>query len=113
MERSARRAAESQLEVLQAQLAKTRGERLSGVSLTDLEHLLEQISEQSHQATARINAQIDQHRHRRRCAICMDRSKNTALVPCGHLGCAECVAQLSKCHICRSDIIQRLRTYDD
>lgn len=45
------------------------------------------------------------------CVICMDKTMNTAFVPCGHQACAECAATLTTCHSCRSVIDQRLRLF--
>lgn len=37
------------------------------------------------------------------CVVCMDRGKEFAFVPCGHLvACADCVKQLDQCPICRT-----------
>lgn len=46
------------------------------------------------------------------CMICMDREKNTALIPCGHRFCDQCAKVLKKCPMDRSIIKDRLRTYD-
>lgn len=43
------------------------------------------------------------------CGICMDRRKETALVPCGHRYCASCPANFGVCPICSkafSDVIK-------
>lgn len=46
------------------------------------------------------------------CAICMDREKNVALIPCGHRFCSQCARVLEKCPMDRSTIKGRLRTFD-
>jgi len=46
------------------------------------------------------------------CAICMDREKNVALIPCGHRFCSQCARDLEKCPMDRSIIKDRLRTFD-
>ncbi|KAF7990456.1 hypothetical protein HCN44_000261 [Aphidius gifuensis] len=39
------------------------------------------------------------------CRICMDRSLDTALFPCGHaVACLECARRCSRCPLCRADI---------
>lgn len=43
------------------------------------------------------------------CCICMERPTNTALHPCGHLLCSQCV--VAKCPICRVPTKSRLRIY--
>ena len=51
-----------------------------------------------------------------RCTICFrDRDDgvnvDTVLVPCGHVFCSECAAQLRDCSICRTRIEKRQRFY--
>ena len=106
------RAAEDRIETLQAERARADGETpaLAGVPTSELEQLLEH----SQRATARIKEHLDERLQQERvCAICMERAKNTALVPCGHFSCAECAARRTECYICRGAIAQRLRTYGD
>ena len=39
------------------------------------------------------------------CRICMDRSLDTALFPCGHaVACLECARRCERCPLCRADI---------
>ena len=38
------------------------------------------------------------------CMICMDRSKDTVLVPCGHCLCSICVLRVERCPMCRAQI---------
>lgn len=39
------------------------------------------------------------------CRICMDRSLDTALFPCGHaVACLDCARRCSRCPLCRADI---------
>lgn len=50
------------------------------------------------------------------CSICIDRPVNTALVPCGHCYCAECLAVIiesrkSCCSLCRVRFRDTLRLY--
>jgi len=46
------------------------------------------------------------------CAICLNRSANVALDPCGHLCvCEGCADSLVDCPMCRSRIGKRLRVY--
>lgn len=43
------------------------------------------------------------------CSICMDRTTDTAIVPCGHLFCAKCAEQASElCHNCRGPVMMRM-----
>ena len=46
------------------------------------------------------------------CVICMDRSPNVTLVPCGHrITCQQCAERLGECPTCRSPITLRQRTF--
>ena len=51
------------------------------------------------------------------CVICMDRPKNTALVPCGHQLCSVCQPQLQvsggqqRCHMCQQPVERHVRLY--
>ena len=46
------------------------------------------------------------------CVICMDRSPNVTLVPCGHrITCQQCAERLTECPTCRSPITLRQRTF--
>jgi hypothetical protein len=49
----------------------------------------------------------------RRCSVCFSDEvrKDTVLVPCGHVFCAGCAAQLSECAICKASIQQRCRAF--
>ena len=38
------------------------------------------------------------------CRVCMDRKKDTVIVPCGHCLCSNCVLRVEKCPMCRSRI---------
>ncbi len=46
------------------------------------------------------------------CFTCLDRTIETALVPCGHVGCSLCTSRfITTCPYCRSDITQVLKLY--
>ena len=45
------------------------------------------------------------------CCICMDKPPDTALIPCGHFVCDDCVKNLRTCPICRKDVQSSIRTY--
>ena len=51
------------------------------------------------------------------CCLCMDKTCDRALVPCGHMLCHACadksfsVRHMSKCHVCRTGVVQVLRLY--
>mmetsp|Transcript_60502 Transcript_60502/g.100435 ORF Transcript_60502/g.100435 Transcript_60502/m.100435 type:complete len:230 (+) Transcript_60502:55-744(+) len=106
-ELAAERAARKDLE---AQLAKARGEGaiLAHLPLTELEDLYEQAQNAASQLRACLKRKRDAENH---CPICMERPKNTAIVPCGHFACDTCIHQLTQCHVCRGEILHRLRTY--
>ncbi|KAK3283237.1 hypothetical protein CYMTET_9058 [Cymbomonas tetramitiformis] len=46
-----------------------------------------------------------------RCPICLDRERNTVLIPCGHLTCTLCSHQITQCPICRKDIHRSTHVY--
>jgi hypothetical protein len=44
------------------------------------------------------------------CVICLEKRRDTVLVPCGHLAsCLECCGALCQCPVCRSPIHSRVR----
>ena len=43
------------------------------------------------------------------CMICMDRPKNTVLVPCGHCLCSSCVLRVERCPMCRAQIERTIK----
>lgn len=46
------------------------------------------------------------------CIICMERPRNTALVPCGHyFGCHGCTLRITACPICRGPVAARVRVF--
>jgi len=46
------------------------------------------------------------------CFTCLDRSIDSVLVPCGHVGCSLCTSKfVTTCPYCRSDVSQILRLY--
>jgi len=46
------------------------------------------------------------------CSVCMDRSPEVVMVPCGHIyACEPCGKQLQECALCRQPISQVLRVY--
>jgi len=46
------------------------------------------------------------------CFTCLDRSIDTVIVPCGHVGCSLCTSRFTTtCPYCRSDISQILKLY--
>jgi hypothetical protein len=46
-----------------------------------------------------------------RMCFCDEYSIETALVPCGHTFCFECVDKATKCHLCRSEFTSKLKLY--
>ena len=51
------------------------------------------------------------------CQVCMARAKDTALVPCGHVLCADCVTRaneeriVEECPVCRETVQSTMRVY--
>ena len=51
------------------------------------------------------------------CQVCMARAKDTALVPCGHVLCAQCVTRsnderlVEECPVCRETVRSTMRVY--
>ena len=49
----------------------------------------------------------------RLCVVCLDKEKDTILVPCGHFCvCKRCAAQLSSCPMCRKVISSKYKVYN-
>lgn len=44
------------------------------------------------------------------CDICMENKKDTAF-NCGHTCCGNCAITLCDCHICRAQIVQRIKFF--
>ena len=79
---------------------------------------LDALEEETQAALHRIRARRDAVRAEEKvCAICMDRPKNTALVPCGHQLCSVCQPQLQesggkqRCHMCQQPVERHVRLY--
>ncbi|CAM6093705.1 unnamed protein product [Calypogeia fissa] len=45
------------------------------------------------------------------CLICLEASKNTAFIPCGHQTCGSCAWKFGSCLFCRKEIVERLTLY--
>ena len=48
------------------------------------------------------------------CKICCTNETEHQIVfnPCGHSCCSKCAAQLSSCHVCRHQILNKIRLYN-
>ncbi|CAF1310764.1 unnamed protein product [Rotaria magnacalcarata] len=44
------------------------------------------------------------------CVICMERKNDVAFL-CGHLSCSQCATALIDCHICRTNIRQKIKLF--
>ena len=53
---------------------------------------------------ARVRSLTADLEHERLCDICIERSKDAACVPCGHLLCGECARKCRACPTCRRTI---------
>jgi hypothetical protein len=59
-----------------------------------------------------LNLAIRETRERDgRCAVCMQREKDSVCVPCGHRFCGTCIKQFPRCAECRADIEHTMRCY--
>ena len=59
-----------------------------------------------------INFVSSDDMNRYMCFTCLDRSIDSVLVPCGHVGCSLCTSRFTTtCPYCRSDVSQILRLY--
>jgi len=48
------------------------------------------------------------------CVICEEKFVEVALLPCGHLSfCSKCAEPLKQCPICRKDVTQTARIYQN
>jgi len=45
------------------------------------------------------------------CSICCENKIDTALIPCGHLFCNNCVKGASNCFFCRKNISQQQKIF--
>jgi len=45
------------------------------------------------------------------CPICLERPKDTLLIPCGHVLCKACGERMAACPICRADVKERNPVY--
>ena len=45
------------------------------------------------------------------CSICMENPITTAIIPCGHTFCSNCIHTTNTCHICRVQIGSKLRIF--
>ena len=90
------------------QLARMRGD---AAELGDMDaSALEQLEVEVQATLVRVQ---ERRKEERMCGICMERPKNVALVPCGHMLCSVCQPTLhqQRCHICQQAIERHLRTY--
>jgi len=46
-----------------------------------------------------------------KCNICMDKTVEYVLIPCGHMLCRECSQKSNKCPFDRNDITQKIKMY--
>lgn len=102
-----------QLEASHVQLARIRGETaaISQMSVTELVQLVEQTKVSLSRMEAALWVRQNEAVQNGMCMICMDRERDTVLVPCGHQTCGACATRLSSCAVCRQEIAQRVRTF--
>jgi len=59
-----------------------------------------------------VRIAVEESGDRLKCNICMDRDKNTALQPCGHVMCGECAPRAGeRCYHCRKTISAKSKIY--
>ena len=62
---------------------------------------------------ARVEAAAKDRRLRdKECPVCMEKPKNTTLVPCGHRVCDSCATQVRDCPFCKQAFTQTVRNYN-
>ena len=55
---------------------------------------------------------VDEYLQKLECIICLDRTVEVAMAPCGHACvCSECSVDLENCPMCRSGVSSTLRLY--
>ena len=47
------------------------------------------------------------------CKICYANEADTAIAPCGHCACEDCITTIKKCPICRSDVNSTLKIFKE
>uniref|UniRef100_A0A7S3K3L9 RING-type domain-containing protein n=1 Tax=Aureoumbra lagunensis TaxID=44058 RepID=A0A7S3K3L9_9STRA len=74
---------------------------------------LEKAQIVKHHEISRVQRQLEESTL---CAVCLDKPKSTALVPCGHRLCLLCASkfhqQLHSCPVCRRHVRSTLRVYN-
>lgn len=90
-----------------------RGERLSDLTLFDLRALLSLLEKSSWLVRAAVLAAEVEWRSRTDafCPVCMERPRDTALMPCGHCMCGECAVRVLACPFCRLQVADRSRVF--
>lgn len=54
---------------------------------------------------------LKQKHHGSECNICLDRSVDSVLVPCGHAVCYACAGCISTCPFCRKDVKESVKLF--
>ena len=90
-----------------------RGERLSDLTLFDLRALLFLLENSGGLVRSAVLAAEVEWRSRMDafCPICMERPRDTALMPCGHCMCGECALRVFACPFCRLEVADRSRVF--
>ena len=85
----------SRLEIVESKLRK------QNKQLKDQKEKLEEQTEK-----------LEEQRESALCRICLDRERNTVILPCGHATCCkECAKPLQNCPICRKEIDKVLEIF--
>lgn len=94
------------------QLLVTRAAEGLGVSSKPAQLLLQAMAARCAEDEAATAKQQAQQEAQRQCVVCMDRPREVALLPCGHLCCCiDCAAASNTCPYCRQAVKSRPRIY--
>lgn len=80
--------------------------------LTELKEEYENTVKRFRELRHIINFVASDDMNRYICFTCLDRSIDSVMVPCGHVGCSICTSKFtSTCPYCRTDVSQILKLY--
>ena len=71
--------------------------------------------DQKHKKTVTMESLLEENnklKNDRLCKICLKNDANIVIIPCGHIiTCNNCIMSLTKCPICRHEILTCVKSY--